>query len=90
MVSRPPTLSDLMRQAERAEIPELNLVVKADVQGSLGALTDAFLKLPQDEVRVNIVRNAAGGITENDVSLAMQNVSVQFLPKVERSSSSPS
>ncbi len=71
VVSRPPTLADLMRQAERADIPELNLVVKADVQGSLGALTDAFLKLPQDEVRVNIVRNAAGGITENDVSLAM-------------------
>jgi translation initiation factor IF-2 len=70
VISRPPTLSDLMRQAERAEIPELNLVVKTDVQGSLGALTDAFLKLPQDEVRVNIVRSAAGGITENDVSLA--------------------
>jgi translation initiation factor IF-2 len=60
-----------MRQAERSEIPELNLVVKTDVQGSMGALTDAFLKLPQDEVRVNIVRSAAGGITENDVSLAM-------------------
>jgi translation initiation factor IF-2 len=60
-----------MRQAERQEIPELNMIVKADVQGSLGALTDAFLKLPQDEVRVNIVRNAAGGITEDDVSLAM-------------------
>jgi len=70
VISRPPTLSDLMRQAERAEIPELNLVVKTDVQGSLGALTDAFLKLPQEEVRVNIVRSAAGGITENDVSLA--------------------
>jgi translation initiation factor IF-2 len=70
VISRPPTLSDLMRQAERAEIPELNLVVKTDVQGSLGALSDAFLKLPQDEVRVNIVRSAAGGITENDVSLA--------------------
>jgi translation initiation factor IF-2 len=71
VVSRPPTLSDLMRQAERAEVPELNLIVKADVQGSLGALTDALLKLPQDEVRVNIVRAAAGGITEDDVSLAM-------------------
>jgi translation initiation factor IF-2 len=71
VISRPPTLSDLLRQQERAEIPELNLIVKADVQGSLGALTDAFLKLPQDEVRVNIVRSAAGGITENDVSLAM-------------------
>jgi translation initiation factor IF-2 len=71
VTTRPPTLTDLMRQAERSEIPELNLVVKADVQGSLGALTDAFLKLPQDEVRVNIVRSAAGGITEDDVSLAL-------------------
>ena len=71
VITRPPTLSDLMRQAERAEIPELNLIVKADVQGSLGALTDALLKLPQDEVRVNIVRSAAGGITENDISLAL-------------------
>jgi translation initiation factor IF-2 len=76
VVSRPPTLSDLLRQAERAEIPEVNLVVKADVQGSLGALTDAFLKLPQDEVRVNIVRSAAGGITENDVSLAMASQAI--------------
>jgi translation initiation factor IF-2 len=71
VTSRPPTLVDLMRQAERSEIPELSVVVKADVQGSLGALTDAFLKLPQDEVRVNIVRAAAGGITEDDVSLAL-------------------
>ena len=54
VISRPPTLSDLMRQAERAEVPELNLIVKADVQGSLGALSDALLKLPQEEVRVNI------------------------------------
>ena len=71
VVSRPPTLSDLMRQAERAEVPELNLIVKADVQGSLGALSDALLKLPQEEVRINIVRSAAGGITEDDVSLAL-------------------
>jgi len=76
VVSRPPTLSDLMRQAERAEVPELNLIVKADVQGSLGALSDALLKLPQDEVRVNIVRAAAGGITEDDVSLAMASNAV--------------
>jgi translation initiation factor IF-2 len=65
------SLEDLMRRAERAEIPELNLVVKADVQGSLGALTDSLLKIPQDEVRVNLVHGAAGGITEQDVTLAM-------------------
>ena len=39
VTTRPPTLSDLLRQQERAEIPELNLIVKADVQGSLGALS---------------------------------------------------
>jgi translation initiation factor IF-2 len=71
VTTRPPTLSDLLRQQERAEIPELNLIVKTDVQGSLGALTDALLKLPQDEVRVNIVRAAAGAITGDDVSLAL-------------------
>ncbi|MGH2539966.1 MAG: translation initiation factor IF-2, partial [Actinomycetota bacterium] len=65
-----------LRRAERAEIPELNLVVKADVQGSLGALTDAFLKLPQDEVRVNIVRSAAGAIVESDVSLAVASEAI--------------
>ena len=76
VVSRPPTLNDLLRQAERAEIPELNLIVKADVQGSLGALSDALLKLPQDEVRVNIVRSAAGAITKDDISLAMASDAV--------------
>ncbi len=70
VTQRPASLQELLRRQERQEIPELNLVVKADVQGSLGALTDAFLKLPQDEVRVGIVHSAAGAITEHDVSLA--------------------
>ena len=70
VTQRPTSLQELLRRAERQEIPELNLVVKADVQGSLGALTDAFLKLPQDEVRVNIIHSGAGAITEQDVSLA--------------------
>jgi translation initiation factor IF-2 len=71
VITRPPTLVDLMRQAELSEIPELTVIVKADVQGSLGALTDALLKLPQDEVRVRIVHSAAGGITQQDISLAL-------------------
>ena len=70
MNQRPASLQELLRRQERQEIPELNLVVKADVQGSLGALTDAFLKLPQDEVRVNLVHSGAGAITEHDVDLA--------------------
>jgi translation initiation factor IF-2 len=70
------TLQDLLRRAERAESAELNIVVKADVQGSLQALTDSLLKLPQDEVRINIVRGAAGGITENDVTLAIASEAI--------------
>jgi len=71
VATRPPTLAELMAQASAAEVPELNLVVKADVQGSIGALVDAFMKLPQDEVRVNIIRSAAGAVTESDIKLAM-------------------
>jgi translation initiation factor IF-2 len=70
VTQRPVSLQELLRRQERHGIPELNLVVKADVQGSLGALTDAFLKLPQDEVRVNLVHSGAGAITEQDVTLA--------------------
>jgi translation initiation factor IF-2 len=71
VTSRPPTLQELMAQARQAEVPDLNLVVKADVQGSLGAVVDAFLKLPQEEVRVNIIHGATGAITESDIALAM-------------------
>ncbi len=49
---------------------ELNLVVKADVAGSLEALQDEIAKLPQDEVSVNIIRGAVGAVTESDVMLA--------------------
>jgi translation initiation factor IF-2 len=69
--ARPPTLQELFAQQRREEVPELNLIVKADVQGSIGALVDAFAKLPQDEVRVNVLRSAAGAITESDINLAL-------------------
>jgi translation initiation factor IF-2 len=76
VTSRPPTLSELMAAAADAEVPELNIVLKADVQGSLGALQDAFAKLPQDEVRVNTVRTGVGAVTESDISLAMASQAV--------------
>ena len=72
----PATLQDLMAQAERDEVPELNLIVKADVQGSIGALVDALAKMPQDEVRVNVIRSAAGAITESDVNLALTSSAI--------------
>jgi translation initiation factor IF-2 len=70
VATRPPTLQELMAQAREAEVPDLNLVVKADVQGSLEAVTDALLKLPQDEVRVSIIHGAVGAVTESDIALA--------------------
>jgi translation initiation factor IF-2 len=49
---------------------ELNLVLKADVAGSLEAIEDEIAKLPQDEVSVNVIRRAVGAVTESDVMLA--------------------
>jgi translation initiation factor IF-2 len=54
----------------KSGIQELNLVLKADVAGSLEALQDEIAKLPQDEVSVNVIRGAVGGVTESDVMLA--------------------
>jgi translation initiation factor IF-2 len=76
VTTRRRTLQDLLREVERAEVVDLNIIVKADVQGSLQALTDSLLKLPQDEVRVNIVRGAAGGITQDDVMLAAASAAI--------------
>ncbi len=76
VATRAPTLQDLMAAAKDAETAELNLVIKADVQGSLGALVDAFEKLPQDEVRIRVIHQAAGAITESDVDLALASRAV--------------
>ncbi|MGZ4173120.1 MAG: translation initiation factor IF-2, partial [Solirubrobacteraceae bacterium] len=54
----------------KAGLQELNLVLKADVAGSLEAIEDEIAKLPQDEVSVNVVRRAVGAVTESDVMLA--------------------
>ena len=64
------TLDDLFSRIEEGKQTDLNLIVKADVQGSIEALRDAFEKMDQSEVRINIVHSAVGGITETDVTLA--------------------
>jgi translation initiation factor IF-2 len=64
------SLADLLRAAREGELPTLNLIIKADVQGSLGAIEEALGKFPRDEVRINILHGGVGGINENDVSLA--------------------
>jgi translation initiation factor IF-2 len=64
------SLDDLFNRIEEGKQTDLNLIVKADVQGSIEALRDAFAKMDQSEVRINIVHSAVGGITETDVTLA--------------------
>lgn len=64
------SLDDLFSRIEAGKQTDLNLIVKADVQGSIEALVDAFDKMDQSEVRINIVHSAVGGITETDVTLA--------------------
>jgi translation initiation factor IF-2 len=54
----------------KSGVQELNLVLKADVAGSLEAIEDEIAKLPQDEVTVNVIRSAVGAVTESDVMLA--------------------
>ncbi|MCC7075508.1 MAG: translation initiation factor IF-2 [Acidimicrobiia bacterium] len=64
------TLESLFDQVKAGEVAELVLVVKADVQGSLEALTDALGKLDTDEVKTKVIHRAVGGVNENDVRLA--------------------
>lgn len=64
------TMEDLHRQIAEGKIKELNLIIKADVQGSIQAVQEAFSKLENTEVRVKIIHGAVGGITETDVLLA--------------------
>ncbi len=64
------SLEDLQAQIAQGEVQELPLVVKADVQGSVEALTRALENLSTDEVKVRVIHGAVGGITENDVNLA--------------------
>ena len=65
------TLENLFDTMQDAEVKELNLVVKADVQGSIEALSDALGKMDQSEVRINIIHSAVGAISETDVILAV-------------------
>jgi translation initiation factor IF-2 len=63
-------LEDIFSQIQAGESATLNLVVKADVTGSLEALTESLKKLERDEVKLSFVHRAVGGITENDIQLA--------------------
>ena len=63
-------LEDIFTQIQRGEAATLNMVVKADVNGSLEAVTESLRKLERDEVKIRFVHRGVGGITENDIALA--------------------
>ena len=64
------TLDDLFSQIEQGKLKQLNLIVKADVQGSVEAVKQSLEKLSNEEVRVKVIHSNVGGVTETDVTLA--------------------
>jgi translation initiation factor IF-2 len=69
-------LETMLEQMTEGETKTLQLIIKADVQGSQEALTHAMQKLSTDEVKIQVVHQAVGGITESDVNLAMASKAV--------------
>ncbi len=68
--SRRVTLSNVSEQAQEGELKELNLIIKADVQGSVEAIRSSLSQLPQNEVQIRVLYAAPGEVTETDVDLA--------------------
>ena len=64
------TLNDLFSQIEKGKLKQLNIIVKADVQGSVEAVKQSLEKLSNDEVQVKVIHSNVGGVTESDVTLA--------------------
>ncbi len=64
------SLEKLYEQLQKNEVKALNLIIKADVHGSIEALTDALTKLSNEEVRINVIHSATGALNESDISLA--------------------
>ncbi|HEY8135112.1 MAG TPA: translation initiation factor IF-2 [Candidatus Limnocylindrales bacterium] len=79
------TLEDLYRQIQAGQTKELRVILKADVQGSLGAIRHALEQVQNDEVRINILHEGTGDITDNDILLASASnaIVVGFNAKVD-------
>ena len=69
-------LDNVFEQMAEGKASDLNIVIKADVQGSVEALRDSLTDLSMDEVRVNVVTAATGGISETDVNLALASKAI--------------
>ncbi|ULQ45895.1 translation initiation factor IF-2 [Flagellatimonas centrodinii] len=69
-------MDQILARMGEGEIKQLNLMIKADVQGSAEALAESLRKLPSEEVRVNVLSSAIGGINESDVDLALASKAI--------------
>src|SRR4029077_14915870 len=78
------TLEDLYRQIQAGQAKELRIILKADVSGSLGAISHALEQLSTDDVRINVLHEAAGDVTANDIipAAASDAIVVGFNTKV--------
>jgi translation initiation factor IF-2 len=70
------TLDEVFARIAEGKVLDLNLIVKADVQGSLEALTDALLKIQHPEVKVRVIHSGVGGVNESDVMLASASTAI--------------
>lgn len=70
------TLNDISQKIQEGQVKELKVIVKGDVDGSVGALADSLMKITHAEVRVNVIMSAVGAITESDVLLAAASSAV--------------
>src|SRR5258708_5877104 len=80
------TLEDLYKQIQAGQAKELRIILKSDVSGSLGAITHALDQLNQEEIRINVLHEGAGDITDNDIMLASASdaIIVGFNRKISR------
>ncbi|KUJ75190.1 translation initiation factor IF-2 [Thiomicrospira sp. XS5] len=71
-------LDNMFNKMEEGEVQNVNIILKADVQGSIEAIVDALVKLSNDEVKVSVISSGVGGITETDANLALASDALIF------------
>ncbi|WP_319379588.1 translation initiation factor IF-2 [Thiomicrorhabdus sp.] len=71
-------LDNMFNKMAEGDMQNINIILKADVQGSIEAITDALVKLSNDEVKVNVIASGVGGITETDANLALASEALIF------------
>jgi len=75
-VTKATTLADLFQQRESGKLPELNLILRSDVSGSVDAIVKSLREIPDEEVKLNILHTGIGSVTESDVVLAMASKAI--------------